>query len=142
MATPPHPLDHVVICTRGIYAIETKTLSKPWPQATVSVEGDELRIAGRIPHRNPIKQVAAAAQWLEGLLEQSTGRKFDVRAVVVFPGWYVEQQSPRGDVWVLEPKALPAFIEKEPTALAPSDVSLATFHLSRFVRSEIERAAQ
>jgi hypothetical protein len=55
-------LDHVVICGYGIYAIETKTFNKPWPKATVTVEGDSLRIAGRIPDRNPIEQVTAAAQ--------------------------------------------------------------------------------
>jgi Nuclease-related domain len=39
-------LDHVVISTHGIYAIETKTLSKPWPEAKVVVEGDVLKVAG------------------------------------------------------------------------------------------------
>jgi hypothetical protein len=47
-------LDHVVISTHGIYAIETKTWSKPWPQAKVVVEGDALKIAGEVPDRNPM----------------------------------------------------------------------------------------
>lgn len=134
-------LDHVVISSHGIYAIETKTVSKPWSQATVTVEGDSLRIAGRIPDRNPIEQATAAAQWLERLLEKSTGKQFSVRGVVVFPGWYVEQRSPHGTVWVLEPKALPAFIEQEPALITPANVALAAFHLSRYVRSEVEKAA-
>ena len=45
-------------------------------------------------------------------------------------------------MWVLEPKALPAFIENAPVMIAPSDVALAAFHLSRYVRSEAEKAAQ
>jgi hypothetical protein len=130
-------LDHVVISPHGVYAVETKTLSKPWPKATITVEGDSLRVAGRIPDRNPIEQVTAAARWLECLLEKSTGKRFAVRGVVVFPGWFVEQRSERGPVWVLEPKALPAFIEQEPVAVAPADVALAAFHLSRYVRSAI-----
>jgi hypothetical protein len=133
-------LDHVVISVHGIYAIETKTYSKPWSQATVSVNGDAILVAGHAPDRNPVLQVAAAARWLEGLIEQSTGKKFKVRGVVVFPGWYVEQRSPRGEVWVLEPKALPAFIEHERAQIAPADVSLAAYHLSRYVRTEIENA--
>lgn len=36
--------------------------------------------------------------------------------------------------WVLEPKALPAFIENEPETLAERDVAMAAFHLSRYVR--------
>jgi hypothetical protein len=40
-------LDHVVISPHGRYVVETKTLSKPWPKATITVDGDSLRIAGR-----------------------------------------------------------------------------------------------
>ena len=134
-------LDHVVISPHGIYAIETKTWSKPWPEAKITVEGDAIKVAGEVPYRNPIHQVTAAARWLEKKLEESCGRRFVVRGVVVFPGWFVEQRSPRGDVWVLEPKALPAFIEQEPATILPADVALAAFHLSRYVRSEAEKAA-
>lgn len=56
--------------------------------------------------------------------------------VIAFPGWFVEQPAQRlTDIWVLEPKALPAFLEQEPLRLAPPDVKLAGFHLSRFIRS-------
>ena len=134
-------LDHVVISTHGVYAIETKTLSKPWPDAKVVVEGDALKVAGHVPDRNPIVQITAAAKWLEKKLRESTGKRFFARGVVVFPGWFVEQRGPTGDVWVLEPKALPAFIGNAPEMIAPSDVALAAFHLSRYVRSEAEKAA-
>jgi hypothetical protein len=134
-------LDHVVISTHGIYVIETKTRSKPSPRSRVVVDGDNLTVAGYAPDRSPIEQVAAAARWLEKTFQQSTGKRFSVRGVVVFPGWFVEQRGPRGDVWVLEPKALPAFIENAPAMIPPSDVALAAFHLSRYVRSQGERAA-
>jgi len=133
-------LDHVVISTHGIYAIETKTQTKPSPKARVIVNGDSLTVAAYAPDRNPIEQVTAAARWLERRLHQSTGKRFFVRGVVVFPGWFVEQRGARGDVWVLEPKALPAFIENAPVMIAPSDVTFAADHLSRYVRSEAEKA--
>jgi hypothetical protein len=134
-------LDHVVICTHGIYALETKTRTKRSPNARVVVEGDSLTVAGYPPDRNPIEQVTGAARWLEKLLLLSTDKRFLVRGVVVFPGWFVEQRGPRGDVWVLEPKALPSFIRRAPEMIASSDVALAAFHLSRYVRSEAEKAA-
>jgi hypothetical protein len=134
-------LDHVVISTHGIYAIETKTWSKPWPSAQVVVDGDTLTVAGQVPARNPIVQVTAAADWLEKLLRESTNKRFLVRGVVVFPGWYMEQKEPRGNVWVIEPKMLPGLIERAPVMIAPSDVALAAFHLSRYVRSAAEKAA-
>jgi len=134
-------LDHVVIAPRGIYAIETKTWSKPSSNARVVVDGETLTVAGQVPDSNPIEQVTAAARWLENELKRSTGKRFFVRGVVAFPGWFVEQRGPRGDVWVLEPKALPAFIASAPVMVADSDVALAAYHLSRYVRSEAEKAA-
>jgi hypothetical protein len=134
-------LDHVVISIRGIYAIETKTWSKPWPHAQVVVDGDTLTVAGQLPDRNPVEQASSCARWLEQQLKESTGKKFFVRGVVVFPGWFVKQLGPRGDVWVLEPKMLPGFIRQAPEMITPSDVTLAAYHLSRYVRSEVEKAA-
>jgi Nuclease-related domain len=132
-------LDHVVISTHGIYAIETKTRTKPSSKARVVVDGDSLTVAGYTPDRNPIEQVTSAARWLEKRLQESTGKRFFVRGVVVFPRWFVEQRGPRGDVWVLEPKALPAFIENAPAMIASADVALAADHLSRYVRSAAEK---
>jgi hypothetical protein len=134
-------LDHVVISTHGIYAVETKTWSKPWPNACVVVDGGTLTVAGQVPDRNPIVQASSAARWLEKQLQESTGKRFLVRGVVVFPGWFVEQKGASGDVWVLEPKMLPGYIRQAPEMIAASDVALASFHLSRYVRSEAEKAA-
>jgi len=55
----------------------------------------------------------------------------------VFPGWFVEPLvgAAKFDVWVLEPKALPAFIDNEPDRIPPPDVALAAFHLSRYIRA-------
>jgi hypothetical protein len=128
-------LDHVVLSRHGLYAVETKTYSKPWPEAKIMVDGDSLTMAGQTPDRDPIAQASLAARWLENNLQESTGRRFAVRGVVVFPGWFVEQRSPRGPVWVLEPKMLPGFIEQEPETVPPADVALAAFHLSRYVRT-------
>jgi len=83
-------LDHVVISTHGICAVETKTRTKPSPRARVVVDGDSLTVAGYTPDRNPIAQAASAASWLERRLQESTGKRFFVRGVVVFPQWYVE----------------------------------------------------
>jgi hypothetical protein len=134
-------LDHVVISSHGIYAVETKTFSEPWPKAKVTVEGSTLRVAGRVPDRNPMEQAAAAARWLENQLQECMGKRFTVRGVVVFPGWFVEQRSPRGPIWVLEPKMLPGFIEQEPSTIAPTDVVLVSSHLSSYIRTQVERAA-
>jgi len=62
--------------------------------------------------------------------------------VVVFPGWYVEPAAgSQREVWVMEPKGLPAFLAVEKAQLEASDVKLAAYHLARFIRSgERERS--
>jgi hypothetical protein len=131
-------LDHVVISTHGIYVVETKTITKPSADAKVIYDGAQVTVAGFRPDRNPVTQASAEAKWLHRLLAQSTGRRFPVRGVVVYPRWWVEQVNkdrPR-EVWVLEPKALPTFIENSPAVISAEDVAMAAYHLSRYVRGE------
>jgi len=134
-------LDHVIIGPAGVMTIETKTWTKPTPNAQVEFDGEELTVGSLQPDRNPVIQAKAQASWLRRVLEESTGRKFDVRPVIVFPGWFVQQSGERPrNLWVLEPKALPGFLAHEPRALADEDINLASFHLSRFIRSQERRS--
>jgi hypothetical protein len=134
-------VDHVVLSTHGFYAIETKTRSKP-PRgdARVVLTDAGLVVNGFRPDRDPLVQAQAGAKWLSQLLEESTGKRFPVRGVVLFPGWFVEPMSTTWRSaperpWVLEPKALPAFIENEQPGIADSDLKLAAYHLSRYIRT-------
>jgi hypothetical protein len=71
------------------------------------------------------------------IVRESTGRDFDVFPVVLFPGWFVEQdRKSRSSVWLLEPKGLPAFLQQEPVKLTREEVKLAAFHLSRLIRGK------
>jgi hypothetical protein len=131
-------LDHVVIASQGLFVVETKTWSKPSSDARIEFDGTRILVHGRVPDRDPVAQVRAEVDWLQRMLEESTGKRLPVRGVVVFPGWFVEPMKAgvRRDVWVLEPKALPAFIEHEAHVLPDSDVALAAFHLGRYVRTK------
>lgn len=81
-------------------------------------------------------QLGAWADNLRNILKQSTGRSFQVRPVVLLQGWFVEDKPPKGAlVWVLEPKQLPGWMRQEPVTISESDLSLATHHLSRHVRT-------
>jgi len=136
-------VDHVLIGPGGVFTIETKTWSKPARgEAKIRYDGEALTAVGQMPDRNPIVQAKAQARWLAELLRESTGRRLGVQPVVLFPGWFVEAApGSHQAVWVLEPKGLPAFLERQREQLAPADVKLAAYHLARFIRSgERERA--
>ncbi len=132
-------LDHVFVSAKGIYVIETKTRSKPIRgQAVIEYNGKELKIDRRFRDDKPIIQVKDASKWLENLLQESTGKKFKIKPVVLFPGWYIENvgEGNNEEVWVINPKALPSFIDKQPDIISCEDVMLISFHLSRFIRSK------
>lgn len=130
-------VDHVVIGPEGVFTVETKTWSKPFNgDARISFDGETLLAGTQKPERDPVIQARAQSGWLGELLKASTGRSFEVRPVIVFPGWFIETKTPRRDIWVLNPKALPSFLDQEPVRLSDAEVKLAAFHLSRYIRAE------
>lgn len=134
-------LDHVVISKSGIYVIETKTFSKPDKgEARIIYNGEAVLLHGKIENKHPIIQVKAAVYWLTDLLNESTGKKFNIKPVVVFPGWFIEPtaESKASEVWALNPKALPSFIRNSQNQLEDHEVKMASFHLSRYIRTCVE----
>jgi len=131
-------IDHVLIAPQGIFAIETKTRSRPAQgEAQIHVSREGISVGGGPHDRSVVRQAAAQRSWLRDLLKESTGRGWPIRSVVLYPGWFVEPSSwsKTDDWWVLEPKALPGFVAQEPKRLRPDEVSMATFHLSRYIRT-------
>lgn len=128
-------VDHVVIGPTGVFTIETKTHSKPAKGACyVTYDGETISVNGFKPDRDPVVQAKAQARWLFDLLEKSTGRRVFIQPVVLYPGWFVEPQPPRAEVWVLNEKALTMFISNaRGCQLSNEDVHLLAFHLAKYV---------
>lgn len=130
-------LDHVVVGPTGLFCVETKTRSKPAKgECKVFYDGEKITVDGLVPDRDPIVQAKAQARWLVDALEQSTGRRFFVQPIVLFPGWFVEQKLTNKPVWVLNEQGTPVFIKNaRNNSLSQEDISLITFHLKRYVIS-------
>jgi len=132
-------LDHVVIHASGIYVIETKTYSKPENGAsTIKYDGETLQFSGGFVSSDQLVQVSAASKWLQNLLLESTGSKFSIQPVLVFPGWFIEntaKSKSKSKIWVLNPKALPAFIRNQNRELTDDKVHMVALHLSRYIRT-------
>jgi hypothetical protein len=129
-------IDHVVISTHGIYAIETKTVSKPAKeQAKAHFDGEKVILAGRKPDEGAVKQSMANAHWLHDEIQKSTGKSFRVNPVVVYPGWWVDGYIGK-DVWVLNPTALEFNINNQPESITQSDTYMIFYHLSRIVTAQ------
>jgi hypothetical protein len=120
-------LDHVLVGTQGVFAIETKTFSKPASgDVRVRFDGTTIRVDGITLDRDPLVQARAQAGWMQRTLLDLTGQRYPVRPVVVFPGWFVERsrESVGSEVWVLEPKELRGWLRREPHMLPPHAVQL------------------
>ena len=56
-------------------------------------DGQTLTVASFEPDRNPVIQAKAQASWVARILKESTGKKFLVRPVILFPGWFIEPMT-------------------------------------------------
>ena len=130
-------VDHVVISEKGIYVIETKTYSKPSNgQSAINYDGQQILINGKETLTDIIVQVSAATSYIKKIINESTGKHFEPFPVVLFPGWFIEGNgNNQGKMWVLEPKAFRKFLDRQTVKLSAEDVKLASYHLSRHIRT-------
>lgn len=131
-------IDHVIISRKGIYVIETKTYSKPANgNAKIYFDGKKLKVESPGALNKPIIQVNAASNWLKNIIQETTGKIFPVKPVILFPGWFVEttKEGKKSNTWTLNPKALPTYIENQPDIISQEDLMLASYHISRYIRT-------
>jgi hypothetical protein len=108
-------IDHLLLGEAGVFTVETKGVSKKAKgNQKIVYDGNNVIIDGFKPDRDPIIQAKAQASWVREILRDLTGKDLPVQPVVLFPGWFIDGKA-GSEVWVLNPKALPSFIEhKEP----------------------------
>lgn len=127
----------MLIGPRGIFVIETKTLSKPVRgDCKITVIAGRVAANGNVLDRDPITQAKAQARWLYNFLSETQFKCF-VQPVVVFPGWYVEPFDMKSvGVWIIEPKGLDGFIERQATSIDRDQVRAMASALSSYIRNQ------
>lgn len=132
-------IDHVIVSTRGIYTIETKTRNKPPKEpGTVLFDGETVSLNGGPADPAPVISARAQADRLKRLLREVTGRQCAVRPMLVYPGWFVAmtEAAVSSDVLVLSPKGLYKRIKREPEALPADLVRQSARQLAAFIRKQ------
>ena len=119
-------IDHVAAGTRGIFLIETKARNRRpsrngQREHEVIYDGKTLQFpsgydAGAVP------QAERNARWLSNYLTTKTGEKVEVQALVVLPGWYVQQAKGSFNVKVMNAAYLAGFLRRENEKLETAQV--------------------
>ena len=100
-------IDHIVVGTSGVFAVETKSRSKPASKdrkadAKVIYDGRCLRFPKEMDVES-LEQAKRQAEWLSKWLQRAVGEAVRVRPVVALPGWFVERVA-SGGIRVINPK--------------------------------------
>jgi hypothetical protein len=115
----PFNIDHVMICSAGIYAVETKSRMKPGrgnkDGAKVTYDGKALLFPDWTDTQI-VEQARRQAKWLASELSKAVGEQLQVVPVVALPGWFVTERV-RSDVRVLNPKNFHYLLESRGTPL-------------------------
>lgn len=129
-------LDHILVSREGIYVIETKTLMKA-KSDRVQFDSILLSINGVAIGSDAIEQASAEANWLMDLLAEALGRRYHVQAILVYPGWWVEETDrvTSSNVWVLNPKRLWKYVRDRPKVMKQEDIRLVSFVLAHLNRA-------
>lgn len=131
-------IDHIVISTRGIFCIETKTLSKPPGDAKATYDGERLIIPGLGDYSQAVHQARASASSLQKLCLSLTGQNYSIRPVVCLPGWYISSDIPgwRYATWVFNPAQVTQFIRGAPESICSTDVHALNHHLRQHIANQ------
>jgi hypothetical protein len=139
-------IDHVVISSEGVFAVETKGFTKPnrgrgKADATVEFDGGALRFPLWTTQR-PLQQATRQAEWLSRWLSSAVGSSIPVRPVLALPGWFVKRTG-SGDVRVYSGRELSGLLScRDAARLSAQDVRQIAHQVEQRCRTVAPRYAE
>lgn len=128
-------IDHILVGSGGVYAIETKTRSITNGDYNVIFNGKEIVIDG-YGDAYPIYEAKNHADWLKKFILDNAETEVTVKPVIIYAGdRFVKQTVPSADIWVLNVKALPTYLANEKSQLNAEQIKLISTHISSYIRN-------
>jgi len=119
-------IDHVLVGSRGVFAVETKTRSKPVSSGKVEYrvwyDGKALQWPKGADFRS-VEQSRNNAKDLAAWLSSGTGEKVIASPILTLPGWMVERKVPVDGLYVLNPKQIHDVLASFPETLTESQIT-------------------
>jgi hypothetical protein len=116
-------IDHIVIGSNGVFAVETKTRRKVKGEngAKVTVLENALQYPWGVDQRD-LEQAQEDAKWLAERLSKMSPQRVNVGSILVLPGWYIDRRA-RPPVTVLSGSEVAINIPKlNGTATSESEI--------------------
>lgn len=132
-AAPPFTIDHLMVGPSGVFVLKTIALDKRkgrpgLDEHKIVFDGHEL-IFPWADDARPLGLVREPAAWLDHWLVQLLGRRVPVQPVLVYPGWWVEDQAPQASIRVTNPLQVAALAARRDTVLTQEQIDLVAKHL-------------
>lgn len=133
-------IDHIIVSSAGVFAVETKTRRKRTaPKGKRDCDAVFDGKAVNFPSWTETKMVNQAltqGERLSTLLTSAVGEPVDVQAVLTLPGWFVTSSVPPGRVRVLNPKGIESIAVDPPAArLTPAMIQRISHQLEQKCRT-------
>ena len=135
-------IDHILVGTGGVFAVETKGKSKPRSKPgsngqkmhEVTYRDGILYFPHPYKNKSITKQAKRQSRDAHEWLTQAIGQDVPVHPVVVLPGWYIKREG-RVDVPVLALGAIPKyFLGKKNQVLSPERVKQVVYQIEQKVK--------
>ena len=121
-------IDHVLIGKNGVYLVETKAWRKPEKGSPeIEYKNGVLYRAGQKVDDRPVREALGLAKEARHLFYDLTGRKYFVKPILVFAGWYHRvDMTHNSPVLFLNEKRISSFLPKHNPKCIPSadDIAL------------------
>jgi hypothetical protein len=111
-------VDHVVVGSQGVFAVETKGRGKPVRKSGAEYKVEHIDGELVFPgwkETAPLEQARRNALWLAKWLTSAVGEPISVKPVLAIPGWWIERKSP-SDVAIVNGKNTSAYFTKTRSA--------------------------
>jgi hypothetical protein len=139
-------IDHVVISSEGVFAVETKGFTKPKrgkgkADSTVEFDGGSLKFP-LWTTQGPLQQADRQAVWLSKWLSSAVGSVVPVKPILALPGWFVKRTG-SGEVHVYSGRELSGLLSCRSGARLPAhDVQRIAHQVEQRCRTVAPRYAE
>ena len=138
----PFNIDHVIVSTKGIFAIDAKNWSLPdreYNQADFVFDNGELIDSTGVIQKDLMQKIESQAKFIEDKIYEWIGKRYQVFRVGIMIGAYVQNvQSDFKKYWFINDGAFLGFFERESDKIPLNDVLRISDSLRRFAERPIK----